>query len=127
MSPDAWPLVDADGSSFAHRRRDECTALGAGRGNAVSPRHHVLKPPAAAAAAAGDAAGSADSSADADASGGTEEGGQGLAGFFDVKQVLAGLTVSLAMVPESLAFTFVAGVPPIVGLHAASIMAGGLL
>ena len=37
-------------------------------------------------------------------------------------QVLAGLTVSLAMVPEALAFTFVAGVPPLVGLHAAAVM-----
>ena len=37
-------------------------------------------------------------------------------------QILAGITVSLAMVPESLAFTFVAGVSPIVGLHAAAIM-----
>ena len=37
-------------------------------------------------------------------------------------QVLAGITVSLAMVPESLAFTFVAGVSPIVGLHAAALM-----
>ena len=33
-------------------------------------------------------------------------------------QILAGITVSLAMVPESLSFTFVAGVSPIVGLHA---------
>ena len=37
-------------------------------------------------------------------------------------KVLAGITVSLAMVPESLAFTFVAGVSPIVGLHAAALM-----
>ena len=37
-------------------------------------------------------------------------------------QILSGVTVSLAMVPESLAFTFVAGVSPIVGLHAAAIM-----
>ena len=36
--------------------------------------------------------------------------------------MLAGVTVSLAMVPESLAFTFVAGVSPIVGLHAAALM-----
>ena len=33
-------------------------------------------------------------------------------------QILAGITVSLAMVPESLSFTFVAGVSPIVGLCA---------
>ena len=39
-----------------------------------------------------------------------------------VTQVLSGITVSLAMVPESLAFTFVAGVSPIVGLHAAALM-----
>ena len=39
-----------------------------------------------------------------------------------VTQMLAGVTVSLAMVPESLAFTFVAGVSPIVGLHAAALM-----
>lgn len=48
------------------------------------------------------------------------------AGSFDgagaLTQVLSGLTVSLAMVPESLAFTFVAGVSPIVGLHAAALM-----
>jgi len=37
-------------------------------------------------------------------------------------QILAGVTVSLAMVPESLAFTFVAGVSPICGLHAAALM-----
>lgn len=37
-------------------------------------------------------------------------------------QILAGITVSLAMVPESLSFTFVAGVSPIVGLHAAGLM-----
>ena len=39
-----------------------------------------------------------------------------------LSQVLSGITVSLAMVPESLAFTFVAGVSPIVGLHAAALM-----
>ena len=38
-------------------------------------------------------------------------------------QVLAGLTTTLSMIPESLAFTFVAGVPPVVGLHAAATMA----
>lgn len=41
-----------------------------------------------------------------------------------VTNVLAGLTVSLAMIPESLAFTFVAGVAPQVGLAAAATMAG---
>ena len=40
-----------------------------------------------------------------------------------VSQVLAGLTTTLSMIPESLAFTFVAGVPPVVGLHAAATMA----
>ncbi|MEM8800725.1 MAG: SulP family inorganic anion transporter, partial [Pseudomonadota bacterium] len=34
-------------------------------------------------------------------------------------EVLAGLTVALALVPEAVAFAFVAGVPPLVGLHAA--------
>ena len=33
--------------------------------------------------------------------------------------ILSGLTVALALVPEAVAFAFVAGVPPIVGLHAA--------
>lgn len=40
-----------------------------------------------------------------------------------ISQVLAGLTTTLSMIPESLAFTFVAGVPPVVGLHAAATMA----
>ena len=40
-----------------------------------------------------------------------------------IVQVLAGLTTTLSMIPESLAFTFVAGVPPVVGLHAAATMA----
>ena len=34
-------------------------------------------------------------------------------------EVLAGLTVALALVPEAVAFAFVAGVPPLVGLYAA--------
>ena len=33
--------------------------------------------------------------------------------------VLSGLTVSLALVPEAVAFSFVAGVDPLVGLYAA--------
>lgn len=33
--------------------------------------------------------------------------------------ILSGLTVALALIPEAVAFAFVAGVPPIVGLHAA--------
>ena len=41
-----------------------------------------------------------------------------------LSQVLAGLTVSLAMLPESLAFTFVAGVAPQVGVMTAAMMAG---
>ena len=36
--------------------------------------------------------------------------------------VLSGLTVALALVPEAIAFSFVAGVDPIVGLHAAFIV-----
>ncbi len=34
-------------------------------------------------------------------------------------EILAGLTVALALVPEAVAFAFVAGVPPLVGLYAA--------
>ena len=37
-------------------------------------------------------------------------------------EVLAGLTVALALVPEAVAFAFVAGVPPLVGLHAAFVV-----
>ncbi len=36
--------------------------------------------------------------------------------------VLSGITVALALVPEAVAFAFVAGVPPLVGLYAAFIM-----
>lgn len=36
--------------------------------------------------------------------------------------VLSGLTVSLALVPEAVAFAFVAGVPPVVGLYGAFMM-----
>lgn len=39
------------------------------------------------------------------------------------RNVLAGLTVSLSMVPEALAMTVVAGVAPIVGLQTAAVMA----
>lgn len=35
---------------------------------------------------------------------------------------LAGLTVAIALVPEAIAFSFIAGVPPLVGLYAAFIM-----
>ena len=37
-------------------------------------------------------------------------------------EVLAGLTVSLALVPEAVAFAFVAGVGPLAGLYAAFIV-----
>ncbi|WP_417493670.1 SulP family inorganic anion transporter, partial [Maricaulis sp.] len=37
-------------------------------------------------------------------------------------EVLAGLTVALALVPEAVAFAFVAGVPPLAGLYAAFIV-----
>ena len=37
-------------------------------------------------------------------------------------EALAGLTVSLALVPEAVAFAFVAGVEPLVGLYAAFIV-----
>jgi len=36
--------------------------------------------------------------------------------------VLSGLTVALALVPEAVAFAFVAGVPPVVGLYGAFLM-----
>ena len=36
--------------------------------------------------------------------------------------VLSGITVALALVPEAVAFAFVAGVPPLVGLYAAFLM-----
>jgi len=38
------------------------------------------------------------------------------------REALAGLTVALAMVPEAVAFAFVAGVHPLVGLYAAALM-----
>ena len=37
-------------------------------------------------------------------------------------EILAALTVSLALVPEAVAFAFVAGVDPLVGLYAAFII-----
>jgi SulP family sulfate permease len=44
-------------------------------------------------------------------------------GKFDLKlEVLSGLTVALALVPEAVAFAFVAGVEPLVGLYAAFMM-----
>ena len=36
--------------------------------------------------------------------------------------ILSGLTVALALVPEAVAFSFLAGVPPLVGLYAAFII-----
>ena len=48
--------------------------------------------------------------------------------FIDKKQgtikddILSGLTVSLAIVPEAVAFAFVAGVSPVVGLYGAFMM-----
>ncbi|BDU51568.1 SulP family inorganic anion transporter [Haliovirga abyssi] len=50
--------------------------------------------------------------------------------FFDVlkkklnakDEILSGLTVALALIPEAIAFSFVAGVSPLVGLYAAFIM-----
>jgi SulP family sulfate permease len=50
-------------------------------------------------------------------------------GLFDFSQqpdykveVLAGLTVAMTMIPESLSFAILAGFPPLVGLYAAFIM-----
>jgi len=37
-------------------------------------------------------------------------------------EILAGLTVAMTMIPESLSFAILAGFPPLVGLHAAFIM-----
>jgi SulP family sulfate permease len=36
--------------------------------------------------------------------------------------ILSGLTVALALVPEAVAFAFVAGIDPLVGLYGAFIM-----
>lgn len=54
---------------------------------------------------------------------------QGYLNLFDFKQkinykneVLAGLTVAMTMMPESLSFAILAGFPPLVGLYAAFIM-----
>jgi len=40
-------------------------------------------------------------------------------------EILSGLTVALALVPEAVAFAFVAGVAPLVGLYAAFIVGCG--
>ena len=37
-------------------------------------------------------------------------------------EVLAGLTVALALIPEAVAFSMIAGLPPLVGLYAAFVM-----
>ncbi len=37
-------------------------------------------------------------------------------------EILAGLTVAMTMIPESLSFAILAGFPPLVGLYAAFIM-----
>src|SRR5690606_30360909 len=37
-------------------------------------------------------------------------------------EVLSGLTVALALVPEAVAFAMIAGLPPLVGLYAAFVM-----
>ncbi|KAB2808606.1 SulP family inorganic anion transporter [Phaeocystidibacter luteus] len=42
--------------------------------------------------------------------------------FNPSKDILSGLTVALALVPEAVAFAFVAGVPPMVGLYGAFMM-----
>jgi len=39
-----------------------------------------------------------------------------------LNDILSGFTVSLALVPEAVAFAFVAGVDPLVGLYAAFIV-----
>ena len=38
------------------------------------------------------------------------------------KDILSGLTVALALIPEAVAFAFVAGVDPMAGLYAAFIV-----
>lgn len=48
---------------------------------------------------------------------------QNLTQKYDLKiEVLSGLTVALALVPEAVAFSFVAGVKPLIGLYAAFIV-----
>ncbi|MEO6683909.1 MAG: SulP family inorganic anion transporter [Ginsengibacter sp.] len=49
--------------------------------------------------------------------------------LFDLKQkvnykteILSGLTVALALVPEAVAFAMIAGLPPLTGLYAAFVM-----
>ena len=55
-------------------------------------------------------------------SGLSEEGKTGFSARLLRIEVLAGLTVALALVPEAVAFAFVAGVEPLVGLYAAFIV-----
>lgn len=54
---------------------------------------------------------------------------QKIINLFDFKQkvdykteILSGLTVALALVPEAVAFAMIAGLPPLVGLYAAFVM-----
>ena len=64
-------------------------------------------------------------SAFADRIAGSDWAGQGLSAMTPMRiktEILAGLTVALALVPEAVAFAFVAGVPPLVGLYAAFIV-----
>lgn len=37
-------------------------------------------------------------------------------------EILAGLTVALALIPEAVAFSLIAGLPPLVGLYAAFVL-----
>lgn len=48
--------------------------------------------------------------------------GKPMTGQAAIRNVLSGATVSLAMIPEAVAFAFVAGVSPIVGLQTAAVM-----
>lgn len=54
---------------------------------------------------------------------------QSVINLFDFKQkvnykteILSGLTVALALIPEAVAFGFIAGLPPLTGLYAAFVM-----
>src|SRR5690606_38495262 len=54
---------------------------------------------------------------------------QQIINLFDFKQkvdyrteILSGITVALALVPEAVAFAMIAGLPPLVGLYAAFMM-----
>ena len=47
---------------------------------------------------------------------------EGVSFFLFKTEILSGLTVALALVPEAIAFAFVAGVTPLAGLYAAFIV-----